>query len=84
MWISITNIVREPVSLAGGGRRQCGRRAAVIVLQYVFLTFFFENPKNAIFYVFEVAFQKKLKNVMQKFQVSEYIQYYIKIVDSCI
>jgi len=36
------------------------------------------NLKNVTF--FEVAFKK---NVIQKFQVSEYI-HYIKIVDSCI
>jgi len=33
---------------------------------------FFENPKNATSYVFfELAFQKKWKNVNQEFQVSQ-------------
>ena len=44
----------------------------------------FENPENVTLRFFEVAFQKTLKNVIQKFQVSEYIQHYIKIVDFCI
>jgi len=33
---------------------------------------------------FEVAFQKSVKNVIQTFHVSEYIQHYIKIVESSI
>ena len=45
---------------------------------------FFSKLKNASFYFFEVAFQKSVKNVIQKFQVSEYIKHYTKVFDSCI
>jgi len=56
--------------------------AVVIVGEYVFYVFLIQ--KTRLFTFLEVAFQNKRKNVIQKFQVSEYIQHYIKIVDSCI
>jgi len=46
-----------------------------IVREYVF--YVFKKSKTRLFTFFEVAFQKR-KNVIQKFQVSEYIQHYIK------
>jgi len=42
-----------------------------------FFTFFFDNPKTRLLRFFEVAFQKQRKNVIQKIQVSEYVQHYV-------
>ena len=54
-----------------------------IVQEYVFYVFL-KIRKNATFYGFWNGVSKHVKNVMQNFQVLEYIQHYIKIVDSCI
>jgi len=59
------------------------QQISAIVREYVF-TFFFKSKKRDFLRFFEVAFQKNVKNVIQNIQVSECVQHYIKIVDSCI